>query len=71
MNVSFFAKEYVPEGSVHWSELQIFHEHYHSARSAYVKTRAEADVNKWEKETHFRYVHENKKICKIEIFILK
>ena len=54
VNISFLAKEFVPAGSVHWTSLQVFHNEYDSAHKAYVKTRAEADVKKWEKETHFR-----------------
>lgn len=54
INVSFLAKENVPEGSVHWRSLKIFHEEYQSARTSFIATRADADVQKWEKETHFR-----------------
>ena len=52
--VSFLAKELVPEGSVHWTSIKLFHEEYHSARTAYIGARRNVNVEKWEKETHFR-----------------
>ena len=67
-NVSFLDKEYVPAGKVHWTSLKVFHQEYTTAHKAYVTTRAEANVKKWAKETHFRYVREVKKYARLKFY---
>ena len=54
--ISFLKKGFVPQGSVHWTEIPIFHYKYDAANKAFKRARELAKVDKWIKSTHMRFV---------------
>ncbi len=56
-DVSFMAKNAVPVGKMHWSMVNIFDFKYDGANKAFKKAVEDADVERWLKVTHMRYVH--------------
>ena len=70
--VSFLEADSVPEGSVHWTQLPIFHYKYDAANKAFKRARELAEVDKWLKTTHMRLVFKPCFIlCILYFFVLQ
>ena len=55
--ISFLKRDSVPDGSIHWTEIPIFHYKYDAANKAFKRARELASVDNWLKSTHMRFVH--------------
>ena len=53
-SISFLARNKVPRGSTHWSEINLFDLKYSAANKAYKKMMDDANVERWMKVTHMR-----------------
>ena len=55
--ISFLKRDSVPDGSIHRTEIPIFHYKYDAANKAFKRARELASVDNWLKSTHMRFVH--------------
>ena len=59
-NISFLSETNVPQGNIYWGTIQLCHYKYDAAYKAIKSAREAAQVKKWLKETHMRYVQNMK-----------
>ena len=54
LSISFLRKDATPDNKEHWTDIKLFLFQYDAARKAFENARELANVDKWQKSTHFR-----------------